>query len=114
MYDNIGKKIKVLTKIATIISIVAVIIVGLVLVEDNPALGLVLIFPCPVLCWASSFFMYGFGELVDKVTAGETKPDKDTNTIKVLLNRKNKALSQLYDEDLISEEEYRDNISKEK
>ncbi len=71
MYDNIGKKIKMLTRIATIISIVAVIIVGLILVEDNPALGLVLIFLCPVVCWVSSFFMYGFGELVDKVTAGE-------------------------------------------
>lgn len=74
MYQNIGKKIKMLVKVCTyflgISSIVAgiiVIVVALNSYDLMPALliGIALAVIAPVLIWINSLVMYGFGELVD-------------------------------------------------
>ena len=67
MYDNIGKKIKTLTKIVTIVLSVASIIAAIASIVGGVLWGLIFFF-MPILFWISSFFMYGFGELIDKVT----------------------------------------------
>ena len=67
MYKNIGKKIKKLAKVLTVIGIVACVITGIVLIALGNMTGLVYIFFMPFLVWISSFFTYAIGVLVDKV-----------------------------------------------
>ena len=69
LYNNIAKKIKVLAIIATIVLSIFSIIVGFVITGNQGfEYGWVCIFLYPPLIWISSFVLYGFGELVDKVT----------------------------------------------
>ena len=82
MYKNIGKKIKTLTAVVTIILIVCSIILGIgalfnlsdayeILGKNVPffegfevVLEYFIIFP--LLIWAGSFFAYGFGDLIER------------------------------------------------
>lgn len=78
MYNDIGKKIKTLAKVIAIISIVLMMGIGLIFmirylgVEDHYRnsldliIGLILFIVGPFLSWLSGFFIYGFGELIDK------------------------------------------------
>ena len=67
MYDKIGGKIKTLTKALTILVIVASVIYGIVLLSLGQVWGIIYILIMPFLIWASSFVLYGFGELIEKV-----------------------------------------------
>ena len=68
MYNDIGKKIKTLTKFVTWIGIAISIIIGACcLAIGKILLGIDFLFVVPSLLYLSSFFMYGFGELIDKV-----------------------------------------------
>ena len=96
MFDNIGKKIKGLAKTICIIQMILFVIIGVVLMssgvsdsddeyygyyghpgygyaeeqstssEGGEIAGLLVIIIGPLAAWASSFILYGFGELVDK------------------------------------------------
>ena len=69
MYNNIGKKIKILAKATFIIEAIAAVISGIALmpIDDEFILfGLLIMFFGPVVAWVSSWILYGFGELVDK------------------------------------------------
>lgn len=67
MYKNIGKKIKKIAEVLTVIGIVACVITGSMLISLGNMTGLVYIFVMPFLVWIGSFFTYAIGELVDKV-----------------------------------------------
>ena len=67
MYDKIGGKIKTLTKVLTILGIVASVIYGIVLLSLGQVWGIIHILIMPFLIWAGSFVLYGFGELIEKV-----------------------------------------------
>lgn len=82
MYSNIGAKIKVLAKIICIIGIVVSVIsgFGIIIVSSisyNPGLsvfgGLLVIILGTLFSWLSTFFIYGFGELIEKVSKIESK-----------------------------------------
>ena len=121
MYDNIGKKIKNLATVTFIVEAIATVIIGLVFLIDwgieDGWWALLLIFFGPFIAWASSWLLYGFGELIDKTcdiernTRGYTK--KSTSQAKVDNERINK-LERLRAEKLITEEEYQQAIAKEK
>lgn len=70
MYNNIGGKIKVLAKSAFIVETIASVIAGIVFLFDyeTVVLGLIIIIAGPLVAWVSSWLLYGFGELIDKVT----------------------------------------------
>ena len=90
MFTNIGKKIKVFAKVLCWIGIIGGIISGLSLIVvgakgagittnyygsssfvGGTALivaGVVLLILLPLLAWASSFVLYGFGEMVDSTS----------------------------------------------
>ena len=80
MYSNIGKKLKGLAKALFIIDTIAVIIIGIALVGIGLLYyrilqyrffifgGIAAIVIGPVLSWISSWFLYGFGELIDKTS----------------------------------------------
>ena len=68
MYDNIGKKIKVLAQTTFVVLAIASILVGSILWydQDEPWFAL-LVFLGPIVAWLLSLMTYGFGEIVDKV-----------------------------------------------
>lgn len=71
MYNNIGNKIKGLTKIITIIGwVIAGIMIfsGLVYIRDEGVIFLLLGLLYGFLTWVSSWFIYAFGELVQNST----------------------------------------------
>lgn len=88
MYSDIGGKIKVLAKIICIIGIVISVISGLGIIivasiSYNPGLsvlgGLLVIVLGTLFSWLSTFFIYGFGELIDKVTKIESEIKKQSS-----------------------------------
>ena len=70
MYEDIGKKIKGLAKAVFIIEAIAAVIGGFVMMAedgDMALIGLLSITVGILVAWVSSWFVYGFGELIDKV-----------------------------------------------
>lgn len=75
MYNNIGKKIKTLSKILCWVGIIVSIIIAIVLFiiasdmiyggETLIGIGLAFLFLGTLSSWINSFLIYGFGELVD-------------------------------------------------
>lgn len=78
LFDEIGKKIKSLAKVVFVLEVIASVILGLVLIsvgshmrydgEGMTIFGLVLLLLGWLIAWVSSFFVYGFGELIDKTS----------------------------------------------
>lgn len=86
MYDNIGSKIKKLAVILAIAGAVAFFVIGAVcLTLELIGAALVTMFIGPLLAWVSSFVLYGFGELIDKVSNIEkhlsTQPEEKKEAI---------------------------------
>lgn len=108
MYSNIGKKIKSLTKALSIVLMVLSFIAGLVLCvidEELIATGIVTMILTPLVIWASSFLVYGFGELVDKTSEiadklGSATPKKHDPA------KKEDNLHNLLEKGMLTEEEY--------
>ena len=78
MYNNIGKKIKALAVISFAIIAFGTFVAGCVCVGlgYNKILirnGLLIMSIGPLVSWISSWMLYAFGELVDKVCAIEKK-----------------------------------------
>ena len=117
MYDNIGKKIKLLARIITIIAVIASIIAGIILMALEQYWGIIFIILFPFVLWVSSFILYGFGELIDNTCDIERNIGRGIYKSAVQIkqdDKKNKMLEKLRSEGLISEEEYREKISEEK
>ena len=68
MYDNIGEKIKGLARATFIVEAFASVITGIVLWVDTEEWWCALILFCgPIVAWVSSWLLYGFGEIIDKL-----------------------------------------------
>lgn len=70
MYKNIGPKIKGLAKAIVIVEAIVSVIIGIALMASDDGLvvsGLLVMLVGPTVAWVSSWVLYGFGELVDKV-----------------------------------------------
>lgn len=68
MYNNIGGKIKGLTKTIAVLGALAPIVIGLGLMFSDENLFLVGLLVIAVGClisWISSWLLYGFGELIE-------------------------------------------------
>lgn len=66
MFDNIGGKIKTVVKTTCIVEIISCVITGVVLlVNEQTWQGFSVMFGGSILAWISSFYMYGFGQLVE-------------------------------------------------
>lgn len=126
MFDNIGKKIKSLANVLCWVGIIASVITAIimfVMVEEGPyrteglymGLGFAFLIIGPLSSWVSSFFMYGFGELIDKTCDIERNTRggdiKSSTQVKVDNERIDK-LERLRSQGLITEEEYQQAISK--
>ena len=87
MFNNIGEKIKTLVKIVVIVCSALFITYGLYLIfreESNSSVrvyGLLIAIIGPILSWISGFLIYGFGELIEKISSiEEILLDKKENT----------------------------------
>ena len=73
MYDNIGSKIKGLAQVVFIVGAAVSFLVGFVLATadgngGSVAMGIFYMILGPVLSWLCSLCLYGFGELIEKVS----------------------------------------------
>ena len=119
MFNNIGKKIKILAKILLIVELAIVEIIGLDWLtfddEQFVAIGLLMMFVAPVVLWISSWFMYGFGELIDKTCdiARNTRQGEIKSEAQVKVdNERISKLENLRAQGLITEEEFQQAIQK--
>ncbi len=70
MYGNIGEKIKSLAKAAFLIGSIVPVILGIAIMtsdEEFVGFGFVVLILGPFLAWVSTWLLYGFGELVERV-----------------------------------------------
>ena len=126
MFNNIGKKIKILTKISCWIGIVLFVIVGIVtwVYIANEMydfwMGALLFILISIVgsffSWIGSFCIYGFGELIEKTC--EIAENTYGNEIKSGIQKKSdierkKKLEKLREQNLITEEEYKGVLLKE-
>jgi hypothetical protein len=123
-FNDIGKKIKKIAeitfKVMTVLYLIAAVFFVIYAITDAwfemllPAIGCVLL--GPALSWLSMVPLYGFGELIDKAseTARNTRngQNKSEAQSKLESERINK-LEKLRSQGLITEEEYREAVSKE-
>lgn len=73
MYNDIGKKIQGWAKAIFVVEAIAAIITGfVVLSESDELVGFLILFCGPVAAWVSSWLLYGFGEIIVKLTDIET------------------------------------------
>ena len=93
MYDNIGKKIKMLAKASFIVEAIAAIVVGLIIWIDTTDWWYALIVFCgPIVAWVSSWLLYGFGELIDKVSDIERNTHGEIDEAPAPSNTEEKAV----------------------
>lgn len=126
MFNNVGKKIKMIAKVLCWIGIVGYIIIALICFTTADSyyetgslitMGFLCLFIGPALSWIISLFIYGYGELIDK----ENEIDQSLDVIKHRLSKfgnikekRSSEIERLYSEGLISEEEHQLLINKEK
>lgn len=124
MFKDIGKKIKGLASIICWVGIIGYVLAAFIMFGVTAytheggfaAAGALLLIIGPLSAWVGSFFMYGFGELIDKTAeiARNTAPtNKDECTQPQTHNQRVEELGSLLRQNLITEEEYRQAISKE-
>ena len=127
-FSNIGKKIKTLAKVIFVILLIALPILGIVSIVDGDVLyGCIMLILGPVIAWIASWFLYGFGELIDKVSDIEynTRGERTVHEIKTKGisqspsqskmsedNSKISKIEKLREKYLITEEEYQQLVEK--
>ena len=116
MYDEIGKKIKRLAIATFIVEAIAAIITGIVLIMEYVDLLIVLLVFIlgPVVAWVSSWLLYGFGEIIDRLCAIDrnTRDEVKSNAQTKYEDEKISRLERLRKKNLISEDEYRKECKK--
>ena len=118
VFNNISKKIKILSYVCTIVGILCSFIFGFVLLKSKNNVGIAVIILGSFISWVASFTLYGFGQLIENtdiianrrsttttVDANEYVVPHDRKAEKMLADRIT-VITTLRDDDLISEEEY--------
>ena len=121
MYDNIGGKIKGLAKVGFAVMALGSFIAGIAVLSNgsksNETLGVLLMLLGPVVSWISSWMLYGFGEIIDKLCAIEKNTrtpstKSETEAVKPIADEREAELKKLLDDGLITKEEYETALSK--
>ena len=89
MFDRVGSKIKILATVLFFLEAAAAVIGGIVLMADSGEvlLGLLLVIGGPGVALVMSWFVYGFGEIIDKLcaieknTRGGAAPEKTESPV---------------------------------
>ena len=110
MYENISGKIKKLSKAIAVIGIIIAVIAGFWYIADYDEIlqGVFIIVLGGLAAWISSLLIYGFGELIEKVSLIE-QHNADNNELPTS-DSGNK--SEAEPEGPVVDEEYKDSVSK--
>ncbi len=117
MFNNIGRKIKVLANVVCWIGIIGSVIAGIAMMAANSwwngvsQAGLALLLLGPLFSWVGSFVLYGFGELIEKTVSIESALRAKTGHIaspidNSLHGSRAEKINDLFEKGLISEDEY--------
>ena len=118
MFDNIGGKIKGLAKAIFYVEAVAAFIAGIVIMSEGDEMilfGLLIWVVGPLVAWVSSWFLYGFGEIIDKLCAIERNTrggERKSEAQEKIDSERISKIENLRSQGLITEEEYQQAISK--
>ena len=121
MYDNIGKKIKnfaiwcfVGESVASVIG--AISFLATQSDDDYVIPAVIALFLGPIIAFISSWFVYGFGEIIEKLTEIERNTRGNTKSRTQLNNddARIEKLESLRAQGLITEEEYQKAIANNK
>ena len=78
LYDIIGKRIKRVAIVTTIVFSIISVIAGIIIcVNQGFEYGWVFIFLYPILILISSFVLYGFGELIEEALSSTKQKDSE-------------------------------------
>lgn len=110
MYENIGGKIKKLSKAIAVIGIIIAVIAGFWYIADYDEIlqGIFIIVLGGLAAWISSLLIYGFGELIEKVSLIEENNRYD----KALPTSDSSNKSEAGPKDPVIDEEYKSSVSK--
>ena len=76
LYENIGGKIKTLAVWTFIVEAIGAIITGIILASEEDVLYIFIAICGPIIAWVSSWLLYAFGELVEKMVGNESNTKK--------------------------------------
>lgn len=118
MFNNIGKKIKALAKIVFGILTALFEIGGIILFALGAGygygpfilIGLLIMIIGPLFAWLSTLQLYGFGEIIDKLTDVESNIRGNASKPDFVGDRLEK-IEKLHNDGIISDEEYNKAIS---
>ncbi len=85
--ENIGSKIKFIAVVFGVISLIAFVVFGIVLLSDKILMGLIPLLLGPFLSWVGTLVLYGFGQLV------ENSDIIASNNAEIQRKRKNKTIA---------------------
>ena len=130
MFSDIGKKIKTLATVICWIGISLSVIAMLVLIgigvkarhgEITIGIGIGVGLVGSLLSWIGSFFIYGYGELIDKMAATEANTRETMQMTRYMLSRNDPStdpaaermakLNTLHSQGVISDAEYNNAIN---
>mgnify|MGYP003290205362 CR=1 FL=1 len=117
MYSNIGKNIKLFAKVVFVLEAFVAVVVGIVLlgIKNLEIPGVLILILGPFSAWVSTWLLYGYGELIDKVCiiAKNTRHNETKSETQNLIDDERiEKLEKLRAQGLISEEEYQRTIGK--
>lgn len=115
MFNDIGGKIKTLAKVICWVGIIGSVIVGLIMMTSDGdkygPLGLGVLIGGSLFSWIGSFFAYGFGEIIEKVTE-IAKNTAKTDSAPSKTDEMTATLNKWKAQGLINEEEYLEQLKK--
>lgn len=88
MFENIGGKLKVLAKVITIAGVIISVINGFVMMNQTALGGLLTMAIGSLLSWASSFVIYGLGELIEQAERSNNNTYVISKQLEKLLDKK--------------------------
>lgn len=119
MFTNVGKKIKILAVLLFALETIGSIIGAIALFaegrDEEIIMGVILLFAGPLIALIGAWFLFGFGEIIDKLTDIErnTRGDITKSTTQSNIDYERIAtLERLRAQGLISEEEYQAAVAK--
>ena len=113
MFSNIGGKIKKLAVVLCILGMIGSVVYAIVCFanssryQDLTLTGVLILVAGCLASWISSFFVYGFGELIERTVSIDSRLARGGR------GPGNRAdlLRQMRDDGLLTEEEYRERLN---
>ena len=115
MFSNIGGKIKKLAIILCVLGMIGSVVYGIICFtnsnkyQDLKLVGILILVGGCLVSWIISFFVYGYGELIERAASIDKRLAKGAGGRRS--GNRADLLRQLLDEGLLTEEEYRSKLN---